>query len=109
MCCEEFGQDTRKEVWVCCMSCKKLAHFACTGLENVKMRFLQTVIFFFWDYRLRLPLPDAWLAMAIKYVLRFIFFYEYNFCFDKKNSQGCYSIFLVRVRTDAITILFCVS
>jgi hypothetical protein len=29
------------------------------------------------------------------------FFYEYNFCFDKKKSQGCYSIFLLRLRTMA--------
>jgi hypothetical protein len=28
---------------------------------------------FFCDFRHRLPLPDAWLAMAIKYVLGFIF------------------------------------
>jgi hypothetical protein len=29
---------------------------------------------FFCDYRHRLPLPDAWLAMAIKYVFGFHFF-----------------------------------
>jgi hypothetical protein len=35
--CEEFGQD--KVVWVCCMSCKKWAHFVYTVLENVKKRY----------------------------------------------------------------------
>jgi hypothetical protein len=56
------------------------------------MRFLQTVIFF-CDYRHRLPLPDVWLAMAIKYVFSLIFFLRNNFCFNKKLSQGCYSIY----------------
>jgi hypothetical protein len=94
MCCEEFGQDTRKEVWVCCMSCKKLAHFACTGFENVKMRFLQTVIFF-----LGLPSPIAITRRVVgngdQVCFGFHFFYEHNFCFDKKNSQGCYTVLML--------------
>jgi hypothetical protein len=44
--------------------------------------------FFFWDYRHRLPLPDAWLVMAIKYVLGFIFFMNIIFVLIKKNLKG---------------------
>jgi hypothetical protein len=42
MYCVEFGQDTRREVWVCCMSCKKLAHFTCIKLHAQRIKDYQS-------------------------------------------------------------------